>query len=366
MSSCFVSGGWKLGSGDGGGRLVCARARRSRGAGVSRQCVDGKASVLSTSIGLPGALTDERNKTSRIREPVFEILPKKTREETYVGDIEDLAQFDGDGDGLEPVRKSKPGETGESEPFNRLGASSGGPELSKDDFLASHYGLVVSIAKKHGGSAVSLEDLIQQGMVGLCKAYEMFDSERGVKFSSYATHWIRYEVQSARRNERLIRHPKHVHDFDDKIRRAVQQSVTKRGRIPRLEELAKDIGIPKTKVSEKLSHRRSCICLAKGNELADKKRSWACPERRLMRDTLKENVDQGLREALSNREQLVIRKKFALDCAEPPGLGDLARQLSVSSGRVSQIEKAALNKMRKHYLQQGETHLDLLYLSSNF
>mmetsp|Transcript_22921 Transcript_22921/g.91713 ORF Transcript_22921/g.91713 Transcript_22921/m.91713 type:complete len:90 (-) Transcript_22921:687-956(-) len=85
-------------------------------------------------------------------------------------------------------------------------------------------------------------------MVGLCKAYERFESERGIKFSSYATHWIRYEVQSARRNERLIRHPKHVHDFDDKIRRAVKQSVRIRGRIPKLEELAKDIGIPKSKV----------------------------------------------------------------------------------------------------------------------
>mmetsp|Transcript_22923 Transcript_22923/g.91719 ORF Transcript_22923/g.91719 Transcript_22923/m.91719 type:complete len:204 (-) Transcript_22923:234-845(-) len=203
-------------------------------------------------------------------------------------------------------------------------------------------------------------------MVGLCKAYERFESERGIKFSSYATHWIRYEVQSARRNERLIRHPKHVHDFDDKIRRAVKQSVRIRGRIPKLEELAKDIGIPKSKVSEKLSHRRSCIHLAKGNELADRKSSRACPEKSLMRDSLKEHVDRGLTEALSNREQLVIRKKFALDCAEAPGLRDLARQLSVSSGRVSQIEKAALDKMRKHYLQQGETHLDLLYLSSNF
>mmetsp|Transcript_8462 Transcript_8462/g.25426 ORF Transcript_8462/g.25426 Transcript_8462/m.25426 type:complete len:433 (+) Transcript_8462:90-1388(+) len=236
--------------------------------------------------------------------------------------------------------------------------------LSKDVFLKGYFGLVVSIAKKVAGKDTILDDLIQQGMVGLCKAYDKFDVSRGVKFSSYATYWIRAEVQAARRDNRLIRQPKHMHDLSDRIRRASRQLLSVTGRNPSVGAIAAEIGESETTVSNCLSHMlKKHVEMCCDTEWHSIQWHGRGPDSHVSEICLREHVQKALCAVLNEREQIVIRKLFALD-GQMVRPVEIARSFGVSHSRVRQIERRALDKIKVHLLEeQGGS--EILFLHSD-
>ena len=236
----------------------------------------------------------------------------------------------------------------------------------RQQFIEANLKLVVSIAKRYQGQGLPLEDLIQEGNLGLLRAVEKFDATRRLKFSTHAFWWIRQAITRAIADQgRTIRLPVHLRDTLTRLTRLrsrLQQDV---GREPTEAELAKQMGLPPEKIRELLQVGQELLSLdwplseEEGLELGDvlPDRSAHSPAEVTSSLLLKEQVN-ALLTLLSERERAVVSLRYGLIDGRSRTLEEVGKAFGVTRERIRQIEANALQQLRD--LSRGSRLQDYL------
>jgi RNA polymerase primary sigma factor len=225
---------------------------------------------------------------------------------------------------------------------------------ARDHLIRANTRLVVGIAKKYAGQGLPLLDLIQEGNVGLMKAVEKYDHRRGVRFSTYATWWIRQAVIRALANQgRIIRLPVHVGDRLRKLQRVSTEFEQAWGRTPSLQELANQTGLTPTQVHRMLPINPSFdwseqpVSGEADDELGDfiEDENVPAPPDVFEQNVLQEKLE-NLLSTLTPREAKVLRLRFGLQDGQSRTLAEIGQQFGLTRERIRQIESEALRKLR--------------------
>ncbi|OFC70743.1 RNA polymerase sigma factor RpoS [Alteromonas confluentis] len=236
-----------------------------------------------------------------------------------------------------------------------------GCEASRKRMIVSNLRLVVKIARRYNNRGLALLDLIEEGNLGLIRAVEKFDPERGFRFSTYATWWIRQTIERAIMNQtRTIRLPIHVVKELNVYLRCARELSQKLDHEPTAEEIATELDKPVDEVSRmlRLNERITSVDTPIGGEndkalldiLADQNEFG--PEEDLQDNDMKANIVKWLEE-LNAKQREVLARRFGLLGYEPSTLEDVGAEIGLTRERVRQIQVEALRRLRDMLSHQG-------------
>jgi RNA polymerase primary sigma factor len=245
-------------------------------------------------------------------------------------------------------------------------------QQSREALVSANTGLVTNIAKRHYyalktateagggvGTILSLADMIQEGNLGLMEAAERYEPEKGFRFSTYATWWVRQRIlRSISDSSRTIRLPAHVHSTLQKINKMKTEVKQEMGREPSLPELASHLKMTEEKLQMYTDSSRNVVSLENplrsGGSLKDDRRTIGdtlasdapTPEEDAEADYLRRDILATMDNALTEKEHQVIVQRFGLQDGKPKTLAETAERLNISRDRVRLVEARALNKLR--------------------
>lgn len=230
-----------------------------------------------------------------------------------------------------------------------------GDEGALHDLVRANLRFVVSVAKQYLGQGLSLEDLINEGNIGLMKAGRRFDERRGFKFISYAVWWVRQSIlQAIADQSRTVRLPQNRGAVVQKVARARGQLAQRLGRTPRATEIAEELGFRLEEVREALQIGQVPVSMDEmisaedgrsvGETLPDE---TAASDERLVDRARREDIDGALG-ILPEREAYILRLYFGMGSDRPMTLEEIGRTMDLTRERIRQLKERALKRLREH------------------